>query len=165
MRAGWRLLALVAGVAAGVWLWSTLFPHPEKVIRARLSEIADLMSFPANEPPLAAMTEVQQLCARLSPDIEVRVDAPGFGRHTLQGRDRIREAALQFRSAVNGAHVRFPDIRINLHPDRRAAEVFVTVAARLPSEPDPVVQEMRLEMRKLGGDWRLARAETVRPLR
>lgn len=159
------MVALAAGAALGLWLWSALFPGPEKVIRSRLDEIAELVSFPANEPPLAALREVQQLCARLTPDIEVRVDAPGFGRHTLQGRERIREAALQFRSAVNGAHVRFPDLRINLSPDRQAAEVFVTVAARLPTDPEPVVQEMRLEMRKLGGDWRLARAETTQPLR
>jgi hypothetical protein len=165
MRNAVRLTLAVAAVALGVWLWGVLFPGPEKVIRSRLKEIAELVSFPANEAPLSALTEVQQLCARVSQDVEIHVDAPGFGRRTVQGRQSLREGAMAYRSALNGVNVQFPDIRVVVSPDKQSAEVWLTVTARLPTEPDLSVQEMKLGFRKLSGDWLITRAETTKPLR
>lgn len=160
-----RLALAAAVVALGVWLWGVLFPTPEKVIRTRLKEIAELVSFPANEAPLSALTEVQQLCARFSRDVEIHVEAPGFGRRTVQGRDSLREGAMAYRSALNGVNVQFPDIRVAVSTDKQAAEVWLTVTARVPTEPDLTVQEMKLLFRKLGGEWLVTRAETVKALR
>jgi len=165
MRIWLRVFGLAVGVALGVWLWRALFPSAETVIRTRLREIKELVSFPPNEKPFTALTAVQQLCARLSPDIEVVVDAPGFGRQRIQGRDEVREKALAFRSQANGAQVDFLDVSVTVAPDKQAATVSLTVKARLASDPDPAYQEMKLTFRKRDGKWLLARAETVQVLR
>ena len=55
MKILFRLILLAVVAAAGVWLWTVLFPGPEKVIRRRLAEIARLASFNASESPLAAL--------------------------------------------------------------------------------------------------------------
>ncbi len=160
-----RLLLLAALIAGGVWLWGVLFPSPEKVIRARLHEIESLVTFPANQAPLTALTEVQRLCSFLSPDVEVYVDALGMGRVAAHGRNEVREGALAWRNTVNGAKVEFPDIKIVLAPDRQTAEVFLNVKARVPTEPDNVFLEMKLVFQKDGRDWLITRAETSKTLR
>ena len=35
-----RIALLAALAALGIWLWTVLFPRPEKVIRRRLTELA-----------------------------------------------------------------------------------------------------------------------------
>jgi len=35
-----RIVLVVALAALGVWIWTVLFPNPEKVIRQRLTELA-----------------------------------------------------------------------------------------------------------------------------
>ncbi len=165
MRNAFRLIVLALLIAAGVWLWGVLFPSPEKVIRSRLQEIEGLVSFPANQAPLTALTDVQRLCSLLSPDVEVRVDALGMGRAVVSGRDEVRQGALAWRNSVNGASVEFPDIKVLLAPDRQSADVFLNVRARVPTEPNAVFLEMKLLFRKHGRDWLIARAESNRTLR
>jgi hypothetical protein len=160
-----KLLLLAGMVAAGVWLWSVLFPNPEKIIRARLKEIESLVSFPPNQKPLTSLTEVQRLCSLLSPDVEVRVEVPGAGRGVAQGRQEVREGMLSFRSTVNGARVEFPDVAVSVAKDRQSAEALLTVRARLPSDPEGAILEMKLTFQKRDGDWLITRAETIKTLR
>jgi len=165
MRILFRLLLAALLIGAGVWLWGILFPSPEKVIRARLREIEGLVSFPANQASLTALTEVQRLCSFLSPDVEVHVDASGMGRAVARGRDEVRQGALAWRNSVNGANVQFPDINVVLAPDRQNADVFLTVKARVPTDPDTVIVEMKLAFAKQGRNWLITRAESSRTLR
>lgn len=160
-----RVILLAVLVAAGVWLWGILFPNPEKIIRTRLQEIAELASFPANQPPLSALMAVQQLCARVSPDVEVALNAPGIGQRTAHGREELREAARYYFSSVNGAKIEFPDIRVTVAPAKQSAEVHATLKARVAPDPDLAVHELKLEFRKLDGKWLVSRAETVQTLR
>ena len=160
-----KLVLLAVGVALGVWLWGVFFPNPERVIRARLKEVESLVSFPPNQKPLTALTEVQRLCSLLSPDVEVRVEIPGAGRGVAQGRQEVREGLLTFRSTVNGAKVEFPDVSVRVSSDRQSAEVLVTARARLPSDPNGAILEMKLTFQKRDGDWLITRAETMRTLR
>jgi hypothetical protein len=165
MRILFRLLVFAVAVALGLGLWAVVFPSPEKVIRTRLDEMAELISFPANQAPLSSLTAVQQICARVSSDVDIRVEARGVGQGRLQGRDNLREALLAFRSNVNGAKVEFLDVAVSLAPDKQSAEASLTVKARTPRDPDTLFQEMKITFRKMDGDWLLARAETVRTLR
>lgn len=165
MRTAFKLLVLAAGLAAGLGLWNFLFPSPEKVIRKRLHEMAERVSFPANQSPLASLTAVQQICARVTSDVEIRVDVRGVGQGRLQGRDNLREALLAFRSSVNGAQVEFLDVNVSLAPDQQSAETYLTVKARTPRDPDPQFQELKLVLRKHDGDWLIAVVETVKTLR
>lgn len=165
MRVLPRLLLLAAGIGAGAWLWGVLFPSPEKVIRERLHEIESLVTFPANQAPLTALSEVQRLCGFLSPDVEVRVDALGMGRVVARGRDEVRQGALSWRNSVNGAKVEFPDIKVVLAPDRQSADLFLNVKARVPTQTENVFLEMKLVFQKQGRAWLITRAETSKTLR
>jgi hypothetical protein len=160
-----RLLVLAAVIGAVIWLSGVIFPSPEKAIRARLREIESLVTFPANQAPLTALTEVQSLCSFLSPDVEVRVDALGMGRVAAHGRDEVRQGALTWRNTVNGAKVEFPDIKVVLAADRQTAEVFLNVKARVPTETENVFLEMKLVFQKQGRAWLITRAETNKTLR
>ena len=165
MRKLFKLAVLGVAVALGVWVWGVLFPSPEKVIRGRIQEIAELVSFPPNERPLTALSSVQRLCSLASPDVEIRVEVPGAGRGIVQGREELRQGAMAFRSTVNGAKVKFPDVSVALAADRQSAEVLVTVEARVATEPDTAILEMKLAFQKLDGHWLVTRAETVKTLR
>jgi hypothetical protein len=159
------LVLVVVALVLGVWLWGVFFPNPEKTIRARLLEIAECASFPANQAPFAAFSDVQRLCALVSQDVTIEVDAPGAGRHGIQGREDLREKAMGWHSMVNGAKVEFPDIAVTVAPDKQSAEVMLTVKARVPTEPDTIYEEMKVVFRKLDGNWLLTHAETIRMLR
>ena len=52
MKIIFRLVLLAALVALGVWLWTVLFPSPEKVIHKRLIGLANVVSFSPNEGDL-----------------------------------------------------------------------------------------------------------------
>ena len=49
----WIARAILVGILAalGYWLWTVFFPNPEKLIRARIQEIAKLASFASNCNP------------------------------------------------------------------------------------------------------------------
>lgn len=159
------LVLVVVVLALGVWLWGKFFPNPEKVIRARLREIAERASFPANQAPFAALSDVQRLCALVSPDVTIEVNAPGVGQRGIEGREDLREKAMGWHSMVNGAKIEFPDIAVTVAPDKQSAEVVLTLKARVPTETDTIYEEMKVVFRKLDGDWLLTHAETVRMLR
>jgi hypothetical protein len=159
------VILVVVVVALGVWLWGVFFPNPERIIRARLREIAERASFPANQSPFAALSDVQRLCALVSPDVTIQVNAPAAGHRSIEGREDLRHATMFWRSNVNGAKVEFPDIAVTVAPDKQSAEVLLTVKARVPTEPDSIYEEMKVAFRKLDGNWLVTHAETVRMLR
>ena len=68
MKIVFRLVLAAALVALGVWLWTVLFPSPEKVIRKRLTELARTVSFSPNEGNLVRLAGAQNLAA-FSPPI------------------------------------------------------------------------------------------------
>ena len=47
MKIVFRIVLLAALAALGVWLWTMLFPSPEKIIRQRLDAVAQRASFAA----------------------------------------------------------------------------------------------------------------------
>ena len=51
---------------------------------------------------------------------------------------------LTFRSMVNGASVKFPDVNVALAGDKASAEVLLTVKARVPTDPDTVISVLTL---------------------
>src|SRR5882757_5697521 len=103
MKILFRLLLLAVVVAAGVWLWTILFPGPEKIIRQRLAEIARLASFSPDENPLAALGGARKLAGFCSPDLHVKLAAPANVEHTFEGREEITQSDLAARAAFGGA--------------------------------------------------------------
>ena len=162
MKITLRLLLLAVLVALGLWLWTLLFPAPEKVIRQRLASLARTVSFSSDESQVMRLAGARNLAGFFSTNIEVNIDIPSQTRHSLIGREEITQAALASRSGTGSLTVKFPDIRVTVAPDRQSATADLTVEANIPGEPDPIVQEMKFTLQKIDGEWLITRVESVR---
>ena len=164
MRTVCRLVLLVALVAAGVWLWTMLFPGPERIVRKRLAQVAAEASFNSGENPLALAARCENLGDRFSTNVEIHVNAPDFDRPIeLFGRAEIIQAAAGARTLNLGSlRVEFPDVSVTVAPDKLSAVADVAVKVQAAREKDIHVMEMKLTFQKIGGDWLITRAETVR---
>ncbi len=70
-------IVLLAGLAAlGIWLWTVLFPRPEKVIRRRLTELARTVSSSANESDLTRLAAARGVAGFFAANVELNVDLP-----------------------------------------------------------------------------------------
>ncbi|MDE3068398.1 MAG: hypothetical protein KGJ60_12730 [Verrucomicrobiota bacterium] len=159
-----RLVLAAALVALGLWLWSALFPSPEKIIRKRLAELARDVSFSAGEGNLARLAGAEQVAGFFSTNVEVRLDVPGRVRHRFVGREQITQAALASRSETSELIVKFPDVNVSVAPDKQSATVDLTVEADVSGRRNAIVQEMKFTFQKIQGRWLITRVETVRTL-
>ncbi len=103
------LLALLGGL--GFWLWTVLFPNPEKVVLGRVSSLAATATVSAGDGAITRATKVSNLIGYFSTDAVISYDLPGIGARTLSGLDEIRETAAggfanvtSLQGAVPGCH-------------------------------------------------------------
>jgi hypothetical protein len=159
-----RLLGLAAGAALGVWLWMALHPSPERLIRRQLAGVADAVSFGPGQGSLARLAAAERLGDFFSTNVDVRIDVPGRQEHRLAGREEIQQAALAARASLHALRVTLPDVVIIVDADQASAVADLTLEARLDEEPDRIVQEMKVTLRKIDGQWLIVKVETVRTL-
>lgn len=163
MKIVWRLILLAALIAVGVWLWTWLFPSPEKIIRKRLAQVAAEVSFNTGENPLVIAARAESLAARFSTNAEIRLDAPGYERLELTGRAEITQAAAQARMAnLKSLKVEFPDVNVAVAPDKRSAVVDADVEVRTGNQKNFSVQEVKFTFQKIGRDWLITRVQSIR---
>ncbi len=151
-------------IAAGVWLWTVLFPSPERVIRKRLAELAKSVSFGGKESPVAILANSQRVAGFFTADVEIRVEVPGRPAPVLNGREELFQAAMQMRSLLGGLQVDFLDVNLALAPDKQSAEAHLTLRGKIAGEKDVIVQELKLLLNKAEGNWRIKKIETVKTL-
>jgi hypothetical protein len=159
-----RVVWLAALVAAGGWLWTVLFPSPEKVVRQRLATVAQRVSFTANESAVARLADAESLAGYFSTNIEINLDVPGRVQHTILGRDEITQTAVAAGSTTSSLSVKFLDVDVTIGPDKRSAVADFTVEARVGDDQDLIVQEMKFTLQKISGQWLITRVETIRTL-
>jgi hypothetical protein len=159
-----RIVLLAALAALGIWLWTVLFPRPEKVIRRRLTELARTVSSSANESDLTRLGAARRVAGFFAFNVELNVDLPELGQRSSLDREEITQLALLARSRAGGLHVKFPDINITVAPDKQSAVADLTVEANVSGEHDSIVREMKFTLRKTDGQWLITRVETVRTL-
>ena len=159
-----RIVLLAALAALGIWLWTFLFPSPEKVIRKRLMQFARTVSTSPNESDLARLAAARSVAGFFAATVELNVDLPELGQRNSLDREEITQAALMARSRAGGLHVKFPDINITVAPDKQSAVADLTVEANISGERDSIVREMKFTLRKTDGQWLITRVETIRTL-
>jgi len=159
-----RVILVAAIVGVGVWLWGVFFPSPEHVIRKRLNELTQAVSFSSNEGSLAKAMNAERLTGFFSPDVEITVDVPGHSQQTLHGRDEVLQAGMAARALAGSLNVEFLDVNVTLAPDKMSAVVNLTAKGRAGSEKDLLVQELKLMMKKVKRDWLILQVETVKTL-
>jgi len=158
------VLLLAALVALGIWLWTIFFPSPEKIVRRQLGEVAKRVSFAADEGALARLADAQSLAGYFATNVEVNINTRQGDRQNFVGRDQITQAALAARSAVSSLNVKFLDVDVTVAPDKQSATADLTVDANVASQPDAIVQEVKITLKKIAGQWLITRVTTVRIL-
>ncbi len=159
-----RSVAVLALLALSFWLWTILFPSPEKIIRRQLAGVAAAASFADNEGLVKQAARISELIGYFSVDAQITFDAPAHGQFILSGRSEIQELAVAARKAVRSLAVEFLDVDVTLAADKQSATVDLTATAKVPSERNHYVQEMKFVLMKINGKWLIVRAETVKTL-
>lgn len=160
-----RIVLLLAAAALAWWLYGVLFPAPEQLIRKRLDKVAESASFTGQEGNLARVAAITRLVDCFSSTVQVRVDSPAHAEHTFSGKEEIREALLAVRANLRALDVKFRDPQIVLSSDRSAAFVHLTAEARIGTDRELFVQELKFGLERVEGKWLVAHLETVRTLR
>jgi len=147
---------LTALVAYFVYQW---WFNPNRMVKARLGEIAAAVSIPPHEAELARVGRIAQLRKLVTADVHLTV-----GQHgpDLQSRDAVIAAAAGFTAPPSGWNVDFVNADVNVSGDG-TARAFVTADV---STRDPETGSDRLDSRevlfsfvKQDGVWLVREAE------
>jgi len=164
MKTVFRLVLLAALAAGGFWLWTVLFPSPEKVILRKIARLATTATFRTNDNNLTRAGKAMKLVSFFAPDGQITFDATGYPARTLSGRDEIKEAALAGFTGLTQLKVQFLDATVRFGADRQTADVSCTARVDAGDSKDYDVQEIRFQLKKVDGDWLITLAATVKTL-
>jgi hypothetical protein len=137
-----------------------LFPNEERVIRRRFDQLARVASAPANAAPLAQLARAQELTGFFTRDVVITVAGHAIG--TIEGRDQLRSLAAAARVNMGPVRIRFPDVQIQLSPDRQAAAVDLTVLAEFSGDRNVEVHEFKGALCKQDGRWLIRRLDAIK---
>ncbi len=164
MKIALRLALFAAAAGLGFWLWTILFPSPEKIVLKKISKLAAIATVNASDGDLTRAGKVSNLIGYFSTDAEIVCDVPGVTLHDLSGRDEIRQAAAGGFTQLTSLNVQFFDAAARVGADRQSAEVTCTARVNAADGKDFGIQELRFQFKKIDGDWLITRVETVKTL-
>jgi hypothetical protein len=157
---------LAAGlIALAVWSWGFFFPSPQKVIQARLLQLARLASFSSKDGNFKLLANTERISFLMAQNVHVVFNMTGGRSQTFDNREELLQAFLAARPAVKDIQAQFTDITIRLAPDKQSATALLTADAKIGGEPDRVVEELKFAFKKTNDDWLITAIETVKPLR
>lgn len=159
-----RLVALAVLAGLGFWLWTALFPSPEKVVLKKVSSLAATATVAAGDGAITRAAKVSDLIGYFSTDAEISYDISGVGAGSLSGRDEIREAAAGGFAKVSSLNVQFNDAAARVAADQQSAQVSCTAKVSSGDSRDFGIQEMRFHFKKVDRDWLITRVETVKTI-
>lgn len=157
-----NLLLLAALITVGVLMWLHFFPNEEKRVRKMLSNLAQDVSVPEKSKIIANALASDSIAGYFTPDAEIDVNVPELGQHTINGRQEIVQIAMAARAQLPGLRVEFSDTAIKVDPSKETATVELTAKVNIPGQREIGMQDVRLSLKKYDGDWRIAKAETVK---
>lgn len=156
---GTAVAAVLFAVLVAFFAYQWWF-NPTREVQRRLNDIATALSVPEAEPPVARVARAAQLRKYLAADIRVKT-----GGAELASRDEIVGAVTAFSAPPGGWNVQFVDVQIGVdHATQAAADVYMTVEINgrdaRTGQPTVDAREAAVTMRKEGGEWVVAAAET-----
>ena len=161
-----RLVILLAVVAAaGFWGYRTFFPSDEVVIRKLLVRAAEMASIRAADSGMKKLASVNWLMNACTTDVELALDAPGIEARSIQGRDQLGELLGAVKGMVQSLSIELMDIRVQVDEDKSGATAQFVARANAEGVEDQIIQEFRVRLRRVDGDWKLQRIEPLESLR
>lgn len=161
MKIAIRLVLLAAVAGLGFWLWTVLFPGPQKIVLNKIARLAATASIDATDNNLTRAGKAMKLAGFFATDAQIVVKLPETGDHTISGREEIKERALAGFASITALKVQFFDATATVGPDKQTATVSCTARVKANHSQDDGVQELRFQFQKIDGDWRITRVETV----
>src|SRR5262245_4345812 len=156
MKWGTVIASCVAVIMAAA-LYYAFWPSEERVIRARLVDVATILTVPANEADLARAARVSHLRDYLAPDLEVR-----YGNLEPASRDAVMAAVAQFGRSPDGVKVEFVDVQVTIDPAGALAHAYFT--AKITGRDTVDAREADVTLSKSSGAWMVTSAETKETL-
>jgi hypothetical protein len=151
-------VAVVLAALTGYFTYQWWF-NPNRMVKARLGDIAAALSIPANEVEIGRVTRLAQLRKLATADVHVRV---GKNNADLTARDAVLAAASGFRPGRGGWNVDFVDADVRVNSDE-TARAFVTAEM---TTMDPQTGRQTLDSRDVSfsfvrqnGDWLVSEAD------
>jgi hypothetical protein len=151
-------VAVVFVALTGYFVYQWWF-NPNRMVKARLGDIAAVLSMPANESDLARVTRLAQLRKLAINDVRVHVGKNG---PDVTSRDAVLGAISSFRPPAGGWNVDFVDADVLVNTDT-TARAFVTadVTSRDPESGKQTLdsRDVTFSFVKQDGEWLVSEAE------
>lgn len=157
MKWGTVVASFVAVIMAAA-LYYAFWPSEERVIRARLVDIATILTVPANESSIARVARVSHLRDYLTPDFSVR-----YGNLEPASRDAVLAAVAQFGQSPDGVKVEFVDVQVTIDP-QVATRAHAYFTAKVSGRDTVDAREADVTLAKTDGAWLVTNAETKETL-
>jgi len=159
-----NIAGIVAALLLGVWIYRILFPNDEKLIRQLLAEAAEIAAVKPEENPLLKIAGASKLVGFFSPDAVLKLDVAGVDTRTLDNPDDLRQAVTAARASLQEAKFQLHQIEVNMGPGSQSATAQLVALVYLNGSGDPLVQELKMQLKKIDRHWKISRVETVKTL-
>lgn len=159
-----RILLLAILGALGFWLWTVLFPSPEKIALKKIANLAATATIHTDDSNLTRAGKAVKLAGFFATNAEIVVNIPNLARRTISGREEIKESALGGFTRIHSLQVQFFDVTAKVGPNRQTVDVSCTLRINAYGQKDYGVQELHVRFKKLDGNWLITRVETVQTL-
>ena len=159
-----NIAAIVALLFVGVWIYRILFPSDETLIRQLLAEVAQTAEVKPNENPLFKIAGANKLFGFFSRDAVLNMDVAGVDTRTLDTPDDLQQAIAAARASLQEARFQLREIQVDVGSDAQSATAQLVAIAYLNGSGDPLVHELRMQLRKIERHWKISRVETVKSL-
>ena len=159
-----NIAGVVAVLLLGVWIYRILLPNDEKQIRQLLAEAAETAAVKAEENPLLKIAGASKLVGFFSPDAVLKLEMAGVDTRTLDSPDELRQAVTAARASLQEAKFQLREVQVNVGPAPQSATAQLVAIAYLNNSGDPLVQELKMQLKKIDRRWKISRVETVKTL-
>jgi hypothetical protein len=155
---GSMYVAAVLAALVGYFVYQWWF-NPNRMVKARLGEIAGALSTPPDEADLGRIGRLAQLRTFGTADVRVRIGRTGGD---LMSREAVLAAVSAFRPGPGGWNVDFVNADVLVNSDQ-TARAFVTADV---TTTDPQTGQQTLDSRDVsfsfvrqGGEWLVSEAD------
>jgi len=151
-------VVVVFAALTGYFVYQWWF-NPNRMVKARLGDIATALTIPAGEAELGRITRLAQLRKFATEDVHVRVGRNGLD---LTSRDAVLGAVSAFAPPPGDWNVDFVDADVLVNSDE-TARAFVTadVTARDPESGKQTLdsRDVTFSFVRRDGEWLVSEAE------
>lgn len=146
------------------WVVWSLLPSDEKVIRKKLSKLATAVSISPDDSTLVRLAKSESLRDFFSQDVDVQFEPEGRAMQHIVGRADLLSGATIARTQLQQANIQLLDIYVKVAPDKKSARGYMTLLGDLNKEKNAISQELKMNLKKIDGDWLITQVETVKTL-